>query len=217
MIQIDDAGSGSLIGGTGIGILNTENNQYYFEIVPLEFYQTQLFQEKAYQDYVVKIVEKSFAQLEINKKHKIEVCQGYMFDKLRDWLKINNYQWQSTKIEGPLQIKVEESFEHYVIGLGLPEDFIKHARFAFGFHRLLKWVFADLKNREKLCKTKWKSWQKWGNIKKKIYQNILQYPDYCLKCGKKIKPPMKVISIEYITNKPTTINLHQKCYTGPDT
>jgi len=212
MIQIDDAGSGSLIGGTGIGILNTDNNKYYFEIIPLKFYQTHLFQKKAYQDYVIKIVERSFSKLGVEKSQQIEICQGYMFDKLRNWLDANNYQWRSTKIEGPLQIKVEESFENYVIDLGLPKPFIKHARFAFGFHRLLKWVFADLENRKKLCKTQWKSWQKWGNVEKKIYPSQLKYPDYCLKCGKRINPPLEVITMEYVTNKPSTINLHKSCY-----
>ena len=109
MIQIDDAGSGSLIGGTGIGILNTETNQYIFKIVPLKYYQTDLFQKKAYQDYVVKIVQEAFQNMNIEKSQRIEVCQGYMFDKLRDWLKLNEYQWQNTKIEGSLQIMVEES------------------------------------------------------------------------------------------------------------
>ena len=46
MIYIDDAGSGSLIGGTGIGILNTKNNKYYFDIIPLKYYQTELFQKR---------------------------------------------------------------------------------------------------------------------------------------------------------------------------
>ncbi|MDK2822944.1 MAG: hypothetical protein PWQ67_2416 [Clostridia bacterium] len=214
MIQIDDAGSGSLIGGTGIGILDTRNNKYYFEIIPLEYYQTELFYQKAYQDYVVDIIKRGFKKINVTKDREIEVCQGYMFDKLRDWLSKNDYNWKSTKIEGPLQHKVEESFNQYVINLGLPKAFIKHARYAFGFHRLLKWVFADLDNRQKLCKTQWKSWQKWGHIEKSIYKNTLTYQDYCLKCGKKIDINLDVITIEYITNKPATINLHKSCYKG---
>jgi len=214
MIQIDDAGSGSLIGGTGIGILDTETNNYYFEIIPLKYYQTDFFQKKLYQDYVIKIVKKTFHKFNVIKSQPIEVCQGYMFDKLRNWLTINGYNWTSTKIEGPLQYKVENSFNQYVIELGLPMDFVKHARFAFGFHRLLKWVFADMENRTKLCKTQWKSWQKWGNVEKSIYENVLSYSDYCLKCGEKLKPPLNVITIEYTTNKPVTINLHNHCYSG---
>jgi len=214
MIQIDDSGSGSLIGGTGIGILNTDTNEYYFDIIPLKYYQTELYQKKLYQDYVIEIVKKGFSKLNVTKKDTIQVCQSYVFDKLRHWLTDNEYNWSNAKIEGPLQYKVEESFTHYVINLGLPRDFVKHARFAFGFHRLLKWVFADKEKRKNLCKTQWKSWQKWGNKERSIYKNILTYPDYCLKCGKKIKPPQKVITIEYTTIKPATINLHPQCYSG---
>jgi len=214
MIQIDDAGSGSLIGGTGIGILDIENNKYYFEIIPLKYYQTKLFNQKKYQDYVVKIVEKGFAELNVNQGEYIEICQGYMFDKLRDWLTTHGYKWKSTKIDGLLQKKVEESFDQYVIQLGLPKNFIKHARYAFGFHRLLKWVLADIENRKKLCKTQWKSWQKWGKVERSIYLNKLTYPDYCLKCGQKMEPPLDVITIEYMTNKPATINIHKPCFNG---
>lgn len=214
MIQIDDAGSGSLIGGTGIGIFNTLTSQYYFDIIPLEYYQTKLFYEKSYQDYVIKIVKDGFKKLGVTKEQTIEVCQGYMFDKLREWLDTNGYNWKNTRINGQLQYLVEESFNQYVFNLGLPKAFIKHARYAFGFHRLLKWVFADIENRKKLCKTQWKSWQKWGNIEKSIYPNHLSYPDYCLKCGQKMQKDMKVITIEYMTNKPATINLHEKCFQG---
>lgn len=46
MIQIDDAGSGSLIGGTGIGVMRAETREYYFDIIPLPYYQPPLFPEK---------------------------------------------------------------------------------------------------------------------------------------------------------------------------
>ena len=214
MIYIDDAGSGSLIGGTGIGILNTKNNKYYFDIIPLKYYQTELFQKKAYQDFVIEIVKKGFQEVKARQDDIIEICQGYMFDKLRLWLTEQGYQWNNTKIEGLLQERVEDSFNQYVISLGLPKDFVKHARYAFGFHRLLKWVFADLENRKKLCKTQWKSWAKWGSIEKSIYQNKLSYQDFCLKCGEKLIPSQEVITIEYITTKPATVNLHPYCYKG---
>ena len=36
MIQIDDAGSGSFVGGTCIGFYRPETNEYFFEIIPVE-------------------------------------------------------------------------------------------------------------------------------------------------------------------------------------
>ena len=50
--------------------------------------------------------------------------------------------------------------------------------------------------------------------KEKHFLQTLAYPDYCLKCAKRIKPPLEVVTIEYVTNKPTTINLHKNCYKG---
>lgn len=214
MIQIDDAGSGSLIGGTGIGILNATTNDYYFEIIPLKYYQTELFHNKVYQDYVNIIIKKGFRKLNISTNHLIEICPSYMFDKLRINLTEAGFNWKTAKIEGLLQKKIEESFENYVISLGLPPNFVKHARYAFGFHRLLKWVFADFENRKKLCKTQWKSWKKWCDVDKSIYHNILTYPDYCLKCGNKLIPNSPVTTIEYQTIKPATINLHKNCFSG---
>ncbi|QNB45810.1 hypothetical protein BR63_05485 [Thermanaerosceptrum fracticalcis] len=214
MIQIDDAGSGSLIGGTGIGVMRAETREYYFDIIPLPYYQPPLFPEKKYQECVIDIVREAFQRFSVSHDEPIEICRGYMFDSLRGWLSDQGYRWKSTIIEGTLQEKVEEAFNRYVISLGLPENFVKHARYAFGFHRLLKWVFADLENRAALCKTGWKSWQKWSRIERSIFLNEARKKEYCLKCGKPIEPNEPVVTMEYITNRFWSINIHTGCYTG---
>ncbi len=213
MIQIDDAGSGSLIGGTGIGVLRVETNEFYFDIIPLPYYQPPLFQQKKYQEYVINIIQEAFHKLCVSKDESIEICRGYMFDSLRCWLSDHGYRWTSTTIEGVLQEKVEESFNQYVINLGLPDNFVKHARYAFGFHRLLKWVFADLENRKALCKTGWKSWQKWSLIQRSMFLNEAKKKEYCLKCGHIIEPKEPVMTVEYCTNKFWSINVHASCFT----
>lgn len=211
MIEIDDAGSGSLIGGTGIGILKKETREYLFDVIPINCFQHPSFSQKKYQDYVISIVEKAMQHLQVSKKEKIYLCRGYIFDNLRQWLSHKGHNWESIKIEGLLQTKVEESFNQYVINLGLPKDFIIHARYAFGFHRLFKWVMADYPQRASLCKTGWKSWQKWSNIFTKNYHSTAYYDEYCLKCGKLIciNDPIKVI--EYQTNKRWLLSLHAHC------
>lgn len=214
MIQIDDSGSGSLVGGTGIGIYRKETNEYYFDIIPIKYYQGNAFKTKEYQKNVTKLIQKYFSVLNVTKEETIQVCQGYMFDDLRIWLSKNNYNWASTKIVGKLQELVEQSFTDYIINLGLPTNFVKHARFAFGFHRLLKWVFADFDTRKELCKTGWKSWQKWSLVEKSIYRQLLSQQDYCLKCGKSMLPGTLVTTLEYSTIRPCTINLHDSCFQG---
>lgn len=186
MIQIDDAGSGSLLGGTCIGIMRKETAEYYHKIIPLELYTKEYFRKKMYQDYVILIVEDAFEKLGVYKDEPVLVCRGYMFDKLKKWLADNRYSWKSTKIDDPLQTVVEKTFEDYAVSLGLPSDYIRYTRYPFHFHRLLKWVYADYEPRSRLCKTGWNSWHKYGCQQYHVnIGSIGKSNYYCLKCGKK--------------------------------
>jgi len=215
MIEIDDAGSGSLIGGTGIGVMRTETKEYIFRVIPLYLFQEPYFQEKKYQHYVIRIVRRAFKELKVSKEEPIRVCRGYIFDELRRWLTQEGYTWESTKIEGLLQEKVEESFSRYVIHLGLPRNFVQHAKYAFGFHRLLKWVFADFDRRAPLCKTGWKSWSKWSAVEQWTTLGEASKAVYCLKCGHLIKKGQKIVTLHYRTNRDWTVDLHSYCYSAP--
>ena len=46
MLQIDDSGSGSFVGGTCIGVYRPETNEYYFDIIPVELYNRENFGSK---------------------------------------------------------------------------------------------------------------------------------------------------------------------------
>lgn len=46
MIQIDDAGSGSLVGGTCIGAVRKETGEFHFDFIPIEYYKKPYFQAK---------------------------------------------------------------------------------------------------------------------------------------------------------------------------
>ncbi len=212
MIQIDDAGSGSLVGGTCIGVNRIETGEYSYGIIPLEYYRPESFKAKAYQDCAIHIVQDTFNRLNIGKREPIQVCRGYMFDKLKKWLKTNNYPWQSTKIEDPLQTIVEKTFEDYIISLGLPSRFIRYTKYPFHFHRLLKWVYADYDNRKHLCKTGWDSWQKYKDIDREVYYSSMNKPNfYCMKCGEKIAEGSRIKVIRYFTNRINKVCLHDYC------
>ncbi len=212
MIQIDDAGSGSLVGGTCIGAMRVETKEYYYDIIPIKLYNKENFHKKLYLDYVVKIISNIFSLLNVDKSEKIEVCRGYMFDVLRKWLTDNNYNYISSKIEDPLQTTIEKTFEEYAILLGVPEDFIRYTKYPFHFHRILKWVYADYNSRNKLCKTGWKSWGKYGNLNIKTSYEYLKKSNYvCLNCGKSIQNNTYVKKLSYTSNRPTNIYLHSYC------
>lgn len=212
MIQIDDAGSGSLVGGTLIGILRVESGEYYSEIIPIRLYSEKNFKIKLYLKYTTGIVKRAFKALDVQKDEIIAVCRGYMFDDLRKHLTAGHYKYISTKIGEPLQSKIEMSFEDYVVSLGLPRDFIKFTKYPFHFHRLLRWVYADYENRSKLCKTGWKSWHKYGYLKLDTCTDFIYNGNFhCLKCGKKIQKYSSVKVIKFTSNMPNIIYLHRSC------
>lgn len=212
MIHIDDAGSGSLIGGTCIGIMRIETKEYYFDIIPLKYYNTINFPQKKYLDYVIKIAKDAFNVLNINKNEPIQICRGYMFDKLRIWFDENGYTWTSIEITGLLQTAVENTFEEYTISLGFPYEYITYTKYPFHFHRILRWVYADYKVRLKLCKVGWKSWQRYGKLAVETEYRKMPNKQYtCLKCGELLVPHDVVKVLLFKSNKPNIIYLHPEC------
>ncbi|SHJ48143.1 hypothetical protein [Paramaledivibacter caminithermalis] len=212
MILIDDAGSGSLIGGTIIGVMRYETREFYYDIIPLKYYSSEFFNKKLYLDYVIEIVKTLFLKLHVTPNEKILVCRGYMFDNLRKWISENNYKYINTKIEEPLQSKIESAFEDYAINLGFPERFISYTKYPFHFHRILSWVYADYNERVKLCKTGWKSFRKYGYLPIKTRFDKIKKSSYiCLKCNKRIENNSYVKILEFTSNKPQKIYLHDEC------
>lgn len=212
MIQIDDAGSGSLVGGTYIGLMRVETGEYYTGLIPVKFYCEEYFKKKLYLKCTSDIVKKGLKTLHAPRDEEIMICRGYMFDEARKYLSERNINFVSSKIENPLQIKIESSFEEYAISLGLPREFIKFTKYPFHFHRLLRWVYADYDNRIKLCKTGWKSWKKYGSLDITTYNDFIYRSSYyCLKCGKKIYDKSQVKVIKYVSNMPNTIYIHKRC------
>ncbi|WKV09038.1 hypothetical protein Q2T46_00835 [Thermoanaerobacterium sp. CMT5567-10] len=212
MIQIDDAGSGSLVGGTCIGVMRVETNEYHYDIIPLECYTKDNFSNKLYLKKATEIAIKYLNMMNVGKREEICVCRGYMFDCLRDYLKTNGYNYKSTKILNPLQDKIEKTFEDYALSLGLSKRFLSYTKYPFHFHRLLKWVYADYYNRYKLCKTGWKSFIKYGSLEiDESYSELKKNKNlYCLKCGNKIDiGPVKIIKFK--SNYLNVIYLHVNC------
>lgn len=212
MIQIDDSGSGSFVGGTCIGVYRCETGEYYFDIIPVELYSRENIPLKIYLDYAIDIIAEAFLRFGVDKHEKIQFCRGYMFDRLQKWLDERNYNWERIHIEGRLQEIVEKNFEIYVTKLGVPQGYIKYTKYPFHFHKILRWLFADYDNRISLCKTGWKSWQKYKDISLEVYFEHLKKDNcYCLKCGEYIKPGQKIKVLKYTTNRDNYIYLHTNC------
>lgn len=212
MIQIDDAGSGSLVGGTCIGAVRVETGDFRFDFVPIEYYRRPYFQTKCYLKKTTEIVLDLLNILNVDHDETIEICQGYMFDHTRHVLSERYSTVVSKNIENPLQDMIESTFEDYAIDLGVPIQYVKYTKYPLHFHRILRWVYADYINRAYLCKTGWKSWKRYGNLKPDIQYGIATEDNYiCLKCGKAILINSKVKILKYVSNCKNIIYLHLEC------
>lgn len=212
MLQIDDSGSGSFVGGTCIGVYRPETNEYYFDIIPVELYNNENFKKKLYLDEAVKIVKTAVENFNVQKSETIEICRGYMFERVKTWLEKKGYSWYCTQITGRVQEVVERNFELYTERLGLPWQYIKYTHYPFHFHKLLRWVYADFDYRIKHCKVGWQSWQKIKGIKPEVSYATLYSSKYnCLKCGKLIKPGCEMKILKYVSNKENYVYLHSRC------
>lgn len=212
MLQIDDSGSGSFVGGTCIGIYRPETNEYYFDIVPVELYSRESFKKKLYLDDVVRIISCGIRTFGIPKSETVEICRGYMFEKLKQWLNDMGYTWYCTQITGRAQEVIEKNFELYTQRLGLPERYIKFTRYPFHFHKLLRWVYADFDERIKLCKVGWKCWQKLEGIQPEAAWGKMQVHGLsCLKCGRPILPGSDIKILRYTSNRENYVYMHADC------
>lgn len=66
------------------------------------------------------IVEAAFRVLCPAEGEIIEVCRGYMFDRLKIWLTENGYRWYSTQITGQVQEIVEKASNFMPKGSDFP-------------------------------------------------------------------------------------------------
>lgn len=212
MIQIDDAGSGSLVGGTCIGAIRIETGEFYNEVIPVELFNKENFKIKSYIYYATDIVQRSIENLSVEKDEPIHICQGYIFEDARSYLKKNEFNFAKGKIEDPLQTIIEKTFEEYTVSLGLPREFISYTKYPFHLHRILKWVYADFDKRIPLCKTGWKSWSKYGALPMDTYYDKVMKSNYtCLKCGKPIQNNSSVKVMRFVIDRPNYIYLHKHC------
>lgn len=212
MIQMDDAGSGSLVGGTCIGAMRVETGEYAYDFIPVQFYREGPFQSKKYLKKTSSIGLRLLRRLQYGPEEGLSICQGYMFDALCKKLAEKKIPFTADRIGEPLQSRIEETFQHYALSLGVPPHYVRYTRYPMHFHRILRWVYADYEKRVPLCKTGWKSFRKFGCLTINRQKDTLYQSNYtCLRCGLPIFKGSRVLRITYTTNCPNILYLHERC------
>jgi len=170
-IEIDDAGTGDLVGDAFIGFRDTKTGKIIFQSVPVGTYKEGNKDDAPPKKYIVNVVKKGLKLLNYSKGDRILLCRGDCFNLVREYFEKNNIYYEPAIIEGVLQDAVESRFIQHLRKLGITSRKLTVEAGAQRYFISFDWVCRDFPNRERFVKTGSPSWEKkWRNIAIRRYQ-----------------------------------------------
>ena len=170
-IEIDDAGTGDLVGDAFIGFRDTENGKIMFQSVPVGLYNEDNRDDDRPKKHIVKVVIKALRALNHSKEDRILLCRGNCFDLVREYFNENDIYYEPAIIEGELQEVVESRFIQHLRSLGISSRNLTIESGIQRFFISFNWVCQNFPNRERFVKTGFPSWKKkWRKIAMKRYE-----------------------------------------------
>lgn len=119
----------------------------------------------------MEIIKEAIVELNIPKEETIQMCRGNVFDLARLYLKENGFKVEDTKIEGKLQLLVEQAYLSQLEKLGVDINKISLEAGRERFFSLLYWVSDDYPKRKAFVKSGMKAWiEKWDKVSKSQYE-----------------------------------------------
>jgi hypothetical protein len=171
-IEIDDAGTGDLVGDAFIGFRDTETGKIIFQSVPVGLYNEDNKDDDLPNKRIVKLVIKGLRELKHGKGDRVLLCRGNCFDLVREYFDENNIYYEPAIIEGKLQDAVEGRLIQHFRKLGINSRNLTKESGIRRYFILFNWVCRDFPNRERFVKSGFPSWKKkWRKIAIKRYQN----------------------------------------------
>ena len=177
-IEIDDAGTGDLVGNAFIGFLRKETGKIIFKTLSVELFQDTNWKNKQPYKKTVELVKEGLNELNFNKNtEKILICRGNIFDQVRYYFDEEGINYEDSIIEGKLQDAVEgKLIAHLRNDLGIKSRNLNKISGAKRYFVLFNWVSRNFYKREKYVKSGFKKWntiwreraiKKFENLKKK--------------------------------------------------
>ncbi|MFX0017265.1 MAG: hypothetical protein ACFFAK_02475 [Promethearchaeota archaeon] len=159
-IEIDDAGTGDLVGDAFIGLLRKETGELIFKTLPVELFQNPDWKNKMPYKKTLALVKDGLKELNfIKDKEKILICRGNIFDEVRNYFDEEGILYEQEIIEGKLQDAVEgRLLNHFRNELGIKSKKLTKISGARRYFVLFNWVSYDFNNREKYVKTGFRKW-----------------------------------------------------------
>ncbi len=187
---IEDAGGGCKAFSEVIVLVCEDPQEIYISQIPLFWEGLESLEEKVLQA-ALEIMQKAGVQ----KTDQLLVCSGNIFFALHEWLTQNQYNWETTKMEGLAHYTAEESFQQQLVKAGFPPYLKLAGREYREFYQIIEaWVRSDpqrkiyLKNqqiRRRERKNKY-------TLKANGY-----HATHCSKCHRIILPYSSMIEIHY--------------------
>jgi hypothetical protein len=163
MIQIDDAGWGSPIGGVLIAGYRPETGEFAVAEIAVAHFQPPRFQRRTYLDGAVDATRQVLDMLASPADERVEICSGFVHGKTHAWLAESGRPWEIIKVKGPLQQLIEDALANYLRGLGF-EPPKSTEQYGALFYQAIKWLKDGNLNRAgmnaerlRVAKTGWAS------------------------------------------------------------
>lgn len=155
-IIIDDAGSGDLLFGVVIGAYRSEDQDFKYDVVDVEYFQPPRFGRKEYLEGTSKIVFSLLDKFEVKSGEPIMLCRGYMFDVAAKDLvqKYGADRISRIKVVGEPQVFTETAYLEEIRNLGYEPLSERDSKRAKNFFHMMRWLKAN-QNMKKYVKTGW--------------------------------------------------------------
>ena len=172
MIQLDDAGWGSLVGGVIIGACHVESamTQHAFREIPVAFFQAETYGQKLYLPQAATLALELMEELNVELAEPIHLCTGYVLQQVGPRLVEAGYQVTHTRIGEPLQTLIEQELLDRVLAIGVDTDLeTLTEKQGLYFWQCVNWLKGgDMKatalpQREKHCKSGWDTYRIWAD------------------------------------------------------
>ena len=160
MIEIDDSGTGDLVGDAFIGLLRKETDEIVFKALSVDLFKGDNWKNKMPYIMAVELVKEGLKELSFNKEtEKIELCRGNIFDRVRDYFDEEEIKYEPAIIDGKLQDAVEGKLVEHLRELGVRSKKLTIKAGAKRYWVLFNWLSYDFYKREKYVKSGFKKWK----------------------------------------------------------
>jgi hypothetical protein len=159
-IEIDDSGTGDLVGDAFIGLYRKDIDNIIFKTLPVGLFKGEDWKNKLPLKKTVELVKEGLEELKFDKnREKVLLCRGNIFDGVRAYFIEEGILYEDAIIEGKLQDAVEMRLvKHLRNDLGIRSKSLTTKSGAKRYFVLFNWVTYDFYKREKFVKSGFRKW-----------------------------------------------------------